>query len=58
MIEGPVSHGLNGVRVHEPFYRGEAAKSAQVEASGLGLSIADHVARGHGGRLVIESEPG
>jgi len=55
---GPGIAASERMRVREPFVRGEATKADQVEGSGLGLSIAEHVARGHGGSLEIESESG
>jgi two-component system, NtrC family, sensor kinase len=41
-------------RVVEPFY----TTKARGRGTGLGLVIVDHIVRAHGGRLVIESEPG
>jgi len=42
----------------EPFVRGKRSRERQVQGSGLGLSISEAIARGHGGRLVLGSEPG
>jgi two-component system phosphate regulon sensor histidine kinase PhoR len=45
-------------RIFEKFYRVDERLSRAVEGSGLGLSIVQHVALGHGGRVEVESEPG
>lgn len=45
-------------RVFEPFYRGRQATEAQIEGSGLGLSLVKHTAEAHGGRIDVESEAG
>jgi two-component system phosphate regulon sensor histidine kinase PhoR len=45
-------------RIFEKFYRVDDSLSRSVEGSGLGLSIVRHVATAHGGRVVVESEPG
>jgi signal transduction histidine kinase len=45
-------------RLHERFYRGEAARDFKVPGAGLGLSIVAAILGQLGGRLMIESEPG
>jgi signal transduction histidine kinase len=44
--------------IFEPFYRGKAARAAQIHGAGLGLSLARDIAEGMGGRLEASSEPG
>lgn len=46
------------VRVTEPFYRLEASRHKDHGGVGLGLSIAQEVARRHGGTLVLSNVPG
>jgi two-component system sensor histidine kinase BaeS len=43
-------------RIFDRFWRGRAA--AHVSGSGLGLAVAGELARAHGGRLDVRSEPG
>jgi signal transduction histidine kinase len=43
-------------RIFEPFYRGKAQRS--LPGDGLGLPIARHIARAHGGDLRVTSEVG
>ncbi|KAB8145815.1 HAMP domain-containing histidine kinase [Chloroflexia bacterium SDU3-3] len=45
-------------RVFERFYRADSARGAGSGNVGLGLSIAQGLARAHGGELMIESELG
>jgi PAS domain S-box-containing protein len=45
-------------RLHERFYRGEAARDFKVPGAGLGLSIVDAIMTQSGGRLTVDSEPG
>jgi signal transduction histidine kinase len=45
-------------RIFERFHRVGSGLVHDVKGSGLGLAIAEHVARAHGGDLVVESEPG
>jgi signal transduction histidine kinase len=40
------------------FVRGSEAKRLGLKGTGLGLSMATHIAKAHGGELVVESEAG
>lgn len=42
-------------KVFEAFYRGERAQRGQVRGSGLGLSLVQHIAREHGGRVELDA---
>lgn len=44
-------------QVLEPFYRLEHSRNAELGGLGLGLSIADTVARAHGGTLQLHNRP-
>jgi signal transduction histidine kinase len=44
--------------VFEPFYRGREATAEQIKGSGLGLSLVQHMATAHGGRVSVRSTPG
>ena len=44
--------------IFEPFYRGRAAVSRQIQGSGLGLNLVARIAEAHGGRVSVTSEPG
>lgn len=44
-------------RVFDRFFRGDPAHSNNVEGSGLGLSIAQWIARAHAGEISITSRP-
>jgi signal transduction histidine kinase len=56
-------HGI-GIRqseqkkIFEKFYRSESALESDVKGSGIGLPLVEHVVRAHGGKVVLESEPG
>ncbi len=45
-------------RVFERHFRGAAARTHSAEGSGLGLTLAEALARGHGGTLELASTPG
>jgi signal transduction histidine kinase len=42
----------------EPFFRGKRARAAQVQGSGLGLSLVKRVVEAHGGHIEVVSTPG
>lgn len=44
-------------RIFDRFYQLETLPSGKVEGSGLGLSIARHIIKAHGGGIWVESEP-
>ena len=44
--------------VFEKFVRGEAARSAGIKGTGVGLALSRQIARAHGGDLTLQSEPG
>jgi len=54
---GPGLHPGDAARVFERFYRVDTARSRDRGGSGLGLAIAVTIARGHGGRLEVDTGP-
>jgi signal transduction histidine kinase len=42
--------------IFEPFYRTPEAAAAQIHGTGLGLSLAKHLAEAMGGRLTVTSQ--
>jgi signal transduction histidine kinase len=45
-------------RIFERFYRVPTAENQRVPGAGLGLTLVAHIAKAHGGEVVVESEPG
>jgi two-component system phosphate regulon sensor histidine kinase PhoR len=45
-------------RLTEKFYRVHSTENEHVPGTGLGLTIVEHTARAHGGRLTLESAVG
>ncbi len=45
-------------RIFERFHRVSTGLVHDVKGSGLGLSIVQHIARAHGGKIAVDSEPG
>ena len=43
--------------VFQPFFRVDASRNAQTGGTGLGLTIARSIARGHGGDLTLDTSP-
>jgi len=54
--EGIPSHHLD--RLFERFYRVDRARSRELGGTGLGLAIVKHLAKSHGGEVVVRSEFG
>jgi two-component system phosphate regulon sensor histidine kinase PhoR len=45
-------------RIFERFYRADNARVRNVRGSGIGLSLVQHIAEAHGGRVDVDSAPG
>ena len=45
-------------RIFDKFYRVPGIENQRIAGTGLGLTLVDHVARAHGGRVTVTSTPG
>jgi len=54
---GPGIPAADLERVRKPFARGDTARGG-IPGAGLGLAIAEHIARTHGGEMNLVSKPG
>jgi signal transduction histidine kinase len=45
-------------RIFEKFYRVPTPENRRIPGTGLGLTLVEHIARAHGGRVEVESAPG
>jgi signal transduction histidine kinase len=48
----------DAMRVFEPFFRADKARSSSNEGAGLGLSLVKWIATQHGGTVSVRSELG
>jgi two-component system osmolarity sensor histidine kinase EnvZ len=55
--DGPGIDEDHREEVFRPFFRLESSRNSETGGSGLGLSIARDVARGHGGDVVLSQSP-
>ena len=55
--EGPGIPAADRERALQPFVRLEPSRNNETGGFGLGLSIADAVIRGHGGRMDLHNGP-
>lgn len=58
-----IDHGIgipqeNQKRIFEKFYRVPSSENCHIAGAGLGLTLVEHIAKAHGGRIEVESKPG
>ena len=45
-------------KIFEKFYRVNSTENERITGTGLGLALAVHIVKAHGGRIEVESTPG
>ncbi len=55
---GPGIERRDRKRIFEPFERGDERLTRETEGTGIGLSLALHVAKAHDGRVLLDSDVG
>jgi signal transduction histidine kinase len=55
---GPGIPAAEHERIFERFYRLGSELRRETQGVGIGLSVVQHIVAAHGGRIVVESEPG
>jgi signal transduction histidine kinase len=56
--EGPGVPSDEQKAIFQKFVRGRTAREGRVQGTGIGLALADAIARAHGGRMELQSRPG
>jgi signal transduction histidine kinase len=56
--EGPGIAASEQRDIFKKFVRGSAAADRRVKGTGIGLAMADHIVRAHGGQIRLRSEVG